>query len=117
MVQPTTSVPESNDLVLSKAETLPQHQTAVVMLENYTERRLGEQYRDRGTTWFVALRELGYKHIVFVQGNNVSDPDGLITLAEYFSMVRPLQTEPLICPVCMERLRVLARLPSLPVIA
>ena len=50
MVQPTISVPESNDLVLSKAETLPQHQTAEVMLENYTERRLGEQYRDRGTT-------------------------------------------------------------------
>ena len=84
MLKPATSDQAANDVVMSKIQALPQHQTAVVILENYTERRLGEQYRDRGTTWFVALRGLGYQHIIFVQGNNVSDPNGLNTLAEYF---------------------------------
>jgi len=84
MLQPKATVREGNDLVLTQAKALPQHQTAVVILENYTESQLGEQYRDRGTPLFVALRGLGYEHIVFVQGNNVSDPNGLITLAEYF---------------------------------
>jgi hypothetical protein len=84
MLRPTASVREGNGLLLTQAKTLPQHQTAVVILENYTEPKLGEQYRDRGTPWFVALRGLGYSHIVFVQGNNVSDADGLNMLAEYF---------------------------------
>jgi len=84
MVQPAATVREGNDLVLTQAKALPQHLTAVVILENYSEPQLGEQYRERGTPLFVALRELGYEHIVFVQGNNVSDPNGLITLAEYF---------------------------------
>ena len=84
MVQPAATVREANDLVLTQAKALPQHQTAVVILENYTEPELGDQYRDRGTPLFVALRELGYEHIIFVQGNNVADPNGLITLAEYF---------------------------------
>ena len=84
MVQPTASVREANDLVLTRAHSLPQHQTAVVILENYTEPELGKQFRDRGTPLFVALRELKYEHIVFLQGNRVPDPNGLITLAEYF---------------------------------
>jgi hypothetical protein len=84
LLQPTMSMPSAKDLILAKVQTLPQHQTAVVILENYTEPYLGDQYRQRGTPWFVALRGLGYGHIVFVQGNNVTDPNGLITLAEYF---------------------------------
>jgi len=83
MLQPTTSSGEKNDEVLAKAMALPQHLTAVVMLENYTEPQIGDQFRDRGTVLFVGLRYLGYQHIVFLQGRGVANPDGLITLAEY----------------------------------
>ena len=83
MVEPAASNREGNDNVLALAKVLPQHLTAVVMLENYTEPKLGDQFRDRGTAWFVGLRYLGYQHIVFLQGNGVANPEGLITLAEY----------------------------------
>ena len=83
MIQPTASSGEKNDTVLAKVMTLPQHQAAVVILENYTEPQIGDQFRDRGTTWFVGLRNLGYQHIVFLQGNGGVNPEGLITLAEY----------------------------------
>ena len=84
MLEPSTSNPAKNDQTINQARSLPQHQTAVVMLENYTEPQLGEQFRDRGTPLFVCLRQLGYEHIIFVQGQNVPDPNGLITLAEYY---------------------------------
>jgi len=84
MLQPAVSAPAENDAVLAKAVGLPQHQTAVVILENYTEPRIGSQYRDRGTPWFLGLRSLGYQHIVFLRGTGVTDPEGLITLVEYF---------------------------------
>jgi hypothetical protein len=83
MVEPAASNREGNDNVLALAKVLPQHLTAVVMLENYTEPKLGDQFRDRGTAWFVGLRYLGYQHIVFLQGNGVASPEGLMTLAEY----------------------------------
>src|ERR1035441_1029644 len=47
MLQPTTSSGEKNDEVLAKAMALPQPLTAVVMLENYTEPQIGEQFSDR----------------------------------------------------------------------
>ncbi|MGA3283377.1 MAG: hypothetical protein ABSD57_02810 [Verrucomicrobiota bacterium] len=84
MLEPTVSVREENDVVLAKAMGLSQRQTAVVILENYTEPRIGWQYRDRGTPWFVGLRSLGYQHIVFLQGRGVANPEGLTTLTEYF---------------------------------
>jgi hypothetical protein len=84
MLQPTTTAPSGNDLILTQAQSLPQHQTAVVILENYTERQMGEQFRERGTPLFIALRGLKYEHIIFLHGQNVSDPNGLITLAEYY---------------------------------
>jgi hypothetical protein len=83
MVEPAASNREGNDNVLALAMALPQHQAAVVILENYTEPKIGDQFRDRGTAWFVGLRNLGYQHIVFLQGNGVANPEGLITLAEY----------------------------------
>ena len=61
-----------------------QRQTAVVILENYDEPQIGLEYRIRGTPWFVGLRGLGYEHIVFLQGRGVANPEGLITLTEYF---------------------------------
>ena len=60
-----------------------QHQTAVVILENYNEPQLGHEFRDRTLGWFIGLRGLGYQHIVFLKGNGVTDPNGLPTLAEY----------------------------------
>ena len=83
IVLPTTTPSVGNDKILTAARTLPLHQTAVVILENYTEPQVGPQFRDRGTPWFIGLRCLGYEHIVFLQGNGKTDPDGLIELAKY----------------------------------
>jgi hypothetical protein len=83
IVQPTTTVKAQNNQVLNQANALPKRQTAVVILENYTDRQIGNDFRDRGTTWFVSLRNLGYKNIVFLQGNGASNPEGLPTLARY----------------------------------
>jgi hypothetical protein len=84
MLEPTVSAREENDAVLAKAMGLTEHQTAVVILENYTEPRIGGEYRDRGTPWFLGLRSLGYQHIVFLRGTGVTNPEGLLTLVEYF---------------------------------
>jgi hypothetical protein len=83
IVEPTVSGKVANDTILNAATALPKHETAVVILENYTESSIGDQFRDRGTPWFVGLRNLGYEHIVFLQGRGVTDPEGLITLAKY----------------------------------
>jgi len=83
MLHPNPSSHAHNDDILTIAKTLPDRKTAVVMLENYTEPQLGQQFRDRGTPLFIALRGLNYEHIVFLQGKNVNNPNGLITLAEY----------------------------------
>jgi hypothetical protein len=83
MLQPTVSGREDSDKLLAKAMKLSQHQTAVVILENYAEPRIGEQFRDRGSLWFVCLRSLGYQHIVFLQGQGITDPEGLKILVEY----------------------------------
>ena len=83
LIQPTPTPEIGNDKVLTTARTLPQHQTAVVILENYNEPQIGDQFRNRGTPWFIGLRCLGYEHIVFLQGNGKSNPEGLIELAKY----------------------------------
>ena len=83
MLQPTASGKEDSDKLLANAMNLSQRQTAVVILENYNESEFGAQFRDRGALWFVGLRNLGYQHIVFLQGRGVSNPEGLTTLVEY----------------------------------
>ncbi len=83
MVQPTLSIRENNDQLFAKAIGLSNRRTAVVIMENYTEPQIGSQFRDRGTPLFVGLRNLGYQHIVFVQGTGVASPEGLTTLADY----------------------------------
>ena len=83
IMQPTASPSEGYDHILAKAQALPRHQTAVVIMENYTETQIGSQFRNRGTPLFVGLRSLGYQHIVFVQGAGVASPEGLLTLASY----------------------------------
>ena len=83
IVMPTPSGPIANDQILTTAKKLPQHQTAVVILENYSEAQAGDEFRDRGTPWFIGLRCLGYEHIVFLHGNGAGNPEGLITVAKY----------------------------------
>ena len=83
IIAPTATAKQQNAVVLDQARAFPQHQTAVVILENYSEPRLGPQFRDRTMAWFLGLRGLGYQHIVFVQGKGVTDPNGLPMLAEY----------------------------------
>jgi hypothetical protein len=74
---------EGNDELLARAVALPQHQTAVIIFENYTEQEFVAQFRDRGTPWVVGLKNLGYQHIVFLQGVDVANPEGLTTLVRY----------------------------------
>lgn len=69
--------------VLDQLRSLGRHKVAVVILEDYSEPQLGPQFRDRSLTWFMGLRNLGYEHIVFVQGKGVQTPEGLPVLAEY----------------------------------
>lgn len=83
VIAPTAISREDNSRVLDQAKTFSQHQTAVVILENYNEPQLGREFRDRTMGWFIGLRGLGYQHIVFLKGSGVTNPDGLVTLAEY----------------------------------
>jgi hypothetical protein len=83
MIQPILSRKEKIDDALAKAMELPKHKEAVVILENYNEPNFGPEFRDRGTTWFVGLRNLGYEHIVFLKGQGADNPEGLMTLVQY----------------------------------
>jgi hypothetical protein len=83
VIEPTPLGKQQNDQVLTLAHKLPQHQTAVVILENYNEPQPGDQFRDRTTALFVGLRGAGYEHIVFLQGKGVTNPEGLLTIANY----------------------------------
>lgn len=83
MLQPAVSSREQTDDLLQQVRSFQQHQTAVVILENYTASGLGSQFHDRSAVWFATLRRLGYEHIYFLQGNGATDPEGLPTIAEY----------------------------------
>ncbi len=83
IIQPARLGKQQTDQLLTMAHKLPQRQTAVVILENYNEPQPGAEFRDRTTSLFVGLRGAGYEHIVFLQGKGVTDPEGLITLANY----------------------------------
>ena len=84
MLQPTSSGRKSIDEILDDAAKLSQHQTAVVILEEYYEEDIGDQFRDRGTPWVAGLRRLGYPNIVFLKGLGVPNPEGLITVVRYY---------------------------------
>jgi hypothetical protein len=83
VLRPDAFATEDNAKFLARASTLPKTQMAVVILENYTEPQIGDQFRDRGTYWLVSLRNLGYRHVVILQGQGVADPEGLRILADY----------------------------------
>lgn len=83
VIAPTATGREKDTRLLEQARSFAPRQTAVVILENYSEPQIGPEFRDRTVDWFVALRALGYQHIVFLQGKGVGNPDGLPTLAEY----------------------------------
>ena len=83
VIKPTPMGKQTNTQILHVAQKLPQHQTAVVILENYNEMQPGSQFHDRATPLFIALRGAGFEHIVFLQGKGVNDPEGLIELVSY----------------------------------
>jgi hypothetical protein len=83
VLAPTSMSQLDNARLLDQAKNFPAHQTAVVILENYSEPQLGPEFRDRTLGWFIGLRGLGYQRIVFLKGNGATDPNGLLTLAEY----------------------------------
>ena len=83
MLRPDASASETNDKFLARAATLPKSQTAVVILENYTESQIGDQFHDRGTYWLVSLRNLGYRRVVLLQGQDIANPEGLKIIVEY----------------------------------
>lgn len=84
IIQPTVSAKKSIDDILGEAAGLSQHQTAVVILEEYYEEEIGDQFRDRGTPWVTGLRRLGYSNIIFLKGLGVANPEGLITIVQYY---------------------------------
>ena len=83
LIQPAPTDKIESAAVLEQAQKLPQHLTAVIILENYSEPVVGALFRDRSAPWFVGLRGLGYQRILFLQGNGSANPDGLVALAEY----------------------------------
>ena len=83
VLSPTVIAREDSARLLDQAKNFAQHQTAVVILENYSEAQLGTEFRDRTLGWFIGLRGLGYQRIIFLKGTGASDPNGLLTLAEY----------------------------------
>ena len=83
IIAPNGTGPVANSALMGKISSMPEHKTAVVILENYNEEKVGDEFRDRGTPWFIGLRTLGYEHIVFLQGKGTDSPEGLVTLAQY----------------------------------
>ena len=69
LIAPTPTGPEANSTVMGKVSAINGPKTAVVILENYNEEKVGDVFRDRSTPWFMGLRTLGYDHVVFLQGN------------------------------------------------
>ena len=83
LITPTPTGPEANTKVMGKVSAINGPKTAVVILENYNEEKVGDVFRDRSTPWFIGLRTLGYDHVVFLQGNGTDSPEGLATIARY----------------------------------
>src|SRR6202012_290604 len=55
VIAPTAIQREDAAKVLDQAKSFTQHETAVVILENYTEAQLGTEFRDRSMGWFIGL--------------------------------------------------------------
>jgi len=83
LIQPGATADAPNDATIAHARSMGKQALAVVILENYHEARPGDEFRDRGVAWYVNLRGLGYERIVFLHGNGVPNPDGLVTLVKY----------------------------------
>jgi hypothetical protein len=83
IILPEASAQKPNDDTLNQTRKLPKQAAAVVILENYHESRPGDEFRNRGTSWFVNLRNQGYQQIIFLAGTGAANPDGLILVAKY----------------------------------
>jgi hypothetical protein len=78
-----TRADAENSELLNNLRGLTAHHTAVVMLEHYSEPEPDLEFRDRATPWFLALRLLGFEHIIFLRGQSVDSPAGLTVVASY----------------------------------
>jgi hypothetical protein len=83
IIQPAMPGKQSNDQALAAARKLYDHQTALVILENYKEAEPGSEFRDRTTMLYVGLSNAGYEHVVFLRGRGVNNPEGLSMIATY----------------------------------
>jgi hypothetical protein len=83
LIAPTPTGLEAHAQVMNKVSAVTGAKTAVVILENYNEEKVGDEFRNRSTPWFIGLRTLGYDHVVFLQGNGTDSPEGLATIARY----------------------------------
>jgi hypothetical protein len=82
--QPATTVQDDNDMVAANVVNLSKRQTATTTPENNDQPQSGLEYHIHGTPWFIGLRGLRNEHVVFLQGKGASNPEGLITLTQYF---------------------------------
>jgi len=69
--------------MLDLLQTMGPRQTAILVLENYSEPQLGTEFRDRTMGWFLGLRGLGYKQIIILRGTGEPSLEGRPILAEY----------------------------------
>src|SRR5579872_3772284 len=53
VLAPTAINREDNARLLDQARTFPHNDTAVVILENYSEPEMGPEFRDRTFAWFI----------------------------------------------------------------
>ena len=67
-------------LLLKLAGQQPRRDLAVVVLIHYVDAAREESTK---LAWTNDLKGLGYQRIVFLKGNGATDPNGLLTLAEY----------------------------------
>lgn len=75
---------DDSSVVAAKAMNLSKRQAPATTPANYEQPPAGLEYRIRGTSWFIGLRGLRDEHVVFLQGKGASNPEGLITLTQYF---------------------------------
>jgi hypothetical protein len=84
VLSPVAQAKADNSQVLAEIKSMEHKAMAVIILEDYREPEPGKEFRNRCMDWFMGLRQLGYQRIVFLQGQGVSQPDGLKVLAQYY---------------------------------
>jgi len=61
---------------------LPDHSVAAVVLEETPKNN--ERFADRTASSFIKLRSAKYRDIMYLQGQNTNDADGLVVFVHYY---------------------------------